>query len=275
MGNAVYGSFDALDRLSLRISKQNIAGEVVLGGAFNAQATACKYENVLLLGEFSGLTEDQVKAKLARRLTATPWNDEASDDADVKVESSSDGSKRVGGGGSARLQGVEAWTIRLWICEGMQTACNKGVDPAERQGELTAIGININLRDKRAATHSLLSASDKPLAASQPLRFRPTPSISQWYLLQLQDSVLRLFYTLGSDLSLRPPRQNLAHLRSGVRCERGYSDRKYRSMVRNIRRNTQSISPILCPNPCEKFGYGLYVLRTSSTIFKTTNSSPG
>lgn len=37
------------------------------------------------------------------------------------------------GGVSARLQGVEDWTIRLWTCEGMQTACNKEADPAETQ----------------------------------------------------------------------------------------------------------------------------------------------
>ncbi|KAL8650400.1 MAG: hypothetical protein Q9226_005160 [Calogaya cf. arnoldii] len=69
--NCIYGSRDSLGRILLRVSKEDLEGNVVLGGCFRANATACKYENVLLLGEFYRLDEEQMKAKIAGRLSDT------------------------------------------------------------------------------------------------------------------------------------------------------------------------------------------------------------
>ena len=75
--NASYGSRDILGRFNRRISLEHADGHRVEGGNYNSKATACKQEGIDHIGQYRGMTQEQVEAAVSPLREAPRGNTES------------------------------------------------------------------------------------------------------------------------------------------------------------------------------------------------------
>jgi len=66
--NAVYASRDNRGYVNRRVSKEDNEGNVVVGGAYDAQRTACSHEDIIYIARYAGLSKAAVDAQIGNTL---------------------------------------------------------------------------------------------------------------------------------------------------------------------------------------------------------------
>ena len=75
--NAVYGSRDGRQRFNQRISLEHTDGHSIKGGNYNSKVTSCKHEDIDHIGQYRGMTKDQVEAAASPLLEVSRGNTES------------------------------------------------------------------------------------------------------------------------------------------------------------------------------------------------------
>ena len=68
MSNAVYGFRDSFGRINRRISKQNAAGSLVIGGSYSCHRTSCAHEDIDYAPHLAGRSKAEIDELVGRQL---------------------------------------------------------------------------------------------------------------------------------------------------------------------------------------------------------------